>query len=37
MTSLLADVLWGSRNECVTNESQRTSVGRLTNDEIRRF
>ena len=25
-------------NECVTNESQRTSsVGRLTNDEIRRF
>ena len=31
--SLPADVLWGSfvtqRNECVTNESQRTSSGRL--------
>ena len=33
-TSLPADVLWGSfvswgRNECVTNEPQRTSAGRL--------
>ena len=37
MTSLPADVLWGSRNDCVTNESQKTSVGKLTNDEIRRF
>ena len=30
--SLPADVLWGSfvrRNECVTNEPQRTSAGRL--------
>ena len=26
--NLLADVLWG-RNECVTNEPQRTSAGRL--------
>ena len=32
-SSLPADVLWGSfvtRNECVTNELQRTSGGRLT-------
>ena len=35
MLSLHADVLWGSwvrpwgRNECVTNEPQRTSAGRL--------
>ena len=35
MLSLPADVLWGSwvrpwgRNECVTNEPQRTSAGRL--------
>ena len=33
MGSLPADVLWGSfvtqRNECVTNEPQRTSSGRL--------
>ena len=31
--SLPADVLWGSfvtRNECVTNEPQRTSAGRLS-------
>ena len=28
LVSLPADVLWG-RNECVTNESQRVSAGRL--------
>ena len=27
--SLPADVRWGEMNECVTNEPQRTSAGRL--------
>ena len=38
-SSVPADVLWGSfvtRNECVTNEPQRTSARRLTKEHIKK-